>query len=100
MKFKIGDRVRIINNNIFENCEGVIIDISNNDCYWIDLYKNNDSLSIEEIKEYSIRLNINELELLYKLDIKRLREEKETKIISTEESLIDIIPFYDPEDFK
>lgn len=95
MNFKIGDKIKVtINDSIFKNCEGVIVDIDEDD-YWIELYKGNEFIEGEML----ILLLADSFELIPKLDIKRLRE-KETKIISTEESLIDIIPFYDPEDFK
>lgn len=96
MNFKIGDKIKVIvDDSIFKNCEGVIVDIDEDD-YWIELYKGNEFIEGEML----ILLLADSFELIPKLDIKRLREEKETKIISTEESLIDIIPFYDPEDFK
>ena len=98
--FKLGDRVRIINeSSMFKNCEGIIIEVDE-DYYWIELYKGNDHIDNTMIKEFDILLSDEDLELILKLDTKKLREEKETRIISTENSLIDVVPFYDPEDFK
>ena len=96
---KIGDRVLIVNDSLFNNCEGYIIEIDDLG-YLVSLYKHNDKITKEEINEYDVYFNKNNLELLPKLNIKKIRENKNTKIISTEESLEDIIPFYNEEDFE
>lgn len=98
--FKLGDRVRIINErSMFKNCEGVIIEVDE-DSYWLDLYKGNENIDDNMINEFDVFITEEDLELVIKLDVNKLREEKETRIISTEDSLIDIVPFYNPEDFK
>ena len=96
---KIGDRVRINETEtLFVGCEGVIVEIDGND-FVIELYKGNHKLTAEEASEYLIYCVESELELLptprfVRLDVKKLRETKNTKIISTEESLKDVDPFF------
>lgn len=90
MKFKIGDKVKVLESeSLFYDCEGIIIDIED-DFYVIDLYKGNERLNDEFMRECLVYLSENDLEKIIKLDVKRLREEKNTQIISTEESLKDV----------
>lgn len=97
--FKIGGIVRIINNNLFAGCEGVVIEIEENGC-WLELIKSSGNITNDEMRMYDVFIMNEDMESIIRLDTKRLREEKETRIISTEESLIDIVPFYDPSDFN
>lgn len=90
MKFKIGDKVKVVENeSVFYNCEGIIIDIED-DFYAIDLYKGNERLNDEFVRECLVYLSENDLEKIIKLNVKRLREMKDTVTISTEESLKDV----------
>lgn len=90
MKFKIGDKVKVVESkSVFYNCEGIIIDIED-DFYTIDLYKGNERLNDGFVRECLVYLSENDLEKIIKLNVKRLREMKNTVTISTEESLKDV----------
>lgn len=93
---KIGDRVAIVNNELFDSCEGYIVDITEY-FYYVELYKGNSQLIDKGVELFFTE---NELSLLPKLRLNTdlIRKEKVTKIISTEESLKDVIPFFDEED--
>lgn len=87
---RIGDKVRVKENHkIFAGCEGIIID-KQGIFYIVDLYKGNDKVTEKELEEFSVFFKEDDLEKIIKLDVKRLREEKNTQIISTEESLKDV----------
>jgi len=66
---KIGDRV-IVNNThkIFAGCEGFIIEDPDTDFndmgFLVDLYKGNDTVTEDELNEYYVYFNIDELDLL------------------------------------
>lgn len=95
MKFKVGDKVRVLEHeSFFKNCEGTIIDF-NGVYYIIDFYKGNDTIGDVDLSLFDGYLREDELEYVLKLDVKKLREEKTTTIMSTEESLKDIIPFFE-----
>lgn len=86
MKFKIGDEVRIIEEGLYEGCEGKIVDFIN-EGYLVELFKSNGIITEEEMEEYDIYFIEEALELIVKLNIKELRKIKNTTFISTEESL-------------
>lgn len=87
---KIGDKIRVKENyNVLAGCEGYIIDIEGN-YYVVDLYKGNGRVTERELAEFHVYLKEKYIEKITKLNVKQLRETKNTKIISTEESLKDI----------
>ena len=95
MKFKVGDKVRVLETEtFFKNCEGTIIDFDGV-YYIIDFYKGNDVIGNADFSLFDGYLREDEIERVIKLDVKKLREEKTTTIVSTEESLKDIIPFFE-----
>ena len=85
---KIGDRVRVNEKeSLYKGCEGIIIEIDDDGSYIVELYKGNDVITEEEIKEYDVYFNEDELDLIVRLDVKNLRNVKNTTFISTSESL-------------
>lgn len=85
---KIGDRVRVNEKeSLYKGCEGIIIEIDGDGSYIVELYKGNDVITEEEIKEYDVYFNEDELDLIVRLDVKNLRNVKNTTFISTSESL-------------
>ena len=84
---KIGDRVRVNEKEgLYKGCEGIIIEIEDGE-YIVELYKGNDMITEEEIKEYDVYFSEDELDLIVRLDVKNLRKIKNTTFISTSESL-------------
>jgi hypothetical protein len=97
MKFKVGDKVRVLETEtFFKNCEGTIIDFDGM-YYIIDFYKGNDIIGDADFSLFDGYLREDEIECIIKLDVKKLRENKNTTTISTKESLKDIIPFFEEE---
>ena len=85
---KIGDRVRVNEKeSLYKGCEGSIIEIDDDGSYIVELYKGNNVITEEEIKEYDVYFNEDELDLIVRLDVKNLRNVKNTTFISTSESL-------------
>ena len=68
MKFKIGDRVRVVERDLFGGCEGYICEIPGEDgwagSYLVDLYKGNDRITQEECDMYLVYFNDDNLELI------------------------------------
>ena len=67
MKFKVGDIVRITNDDLFDDCEGVILEAYDElwgGSYLIELYKGNERITQEEIDEYYIYFNDENLQLI------------------------------------
>ena len=85
---KIGDKVRVNDNGrLFKGCEGTIIEIENDGSYLVELYKGNDVITEREIKEYDVYFIEDELDMIVRLDVKKLRDVKNTTFISTSDSL-------------
>lgn len=95
---KIGDRVRVNEKErLFKGCEGIIIEIEDGE-YIVELYKGNDVITEEEIKEYDVYFSEDELDLIVRLDVKNLRLMKNTAFISTSESLEGISRWFNYDD--
>lgn len=67
MKFKVDDIVRITHDDLFDDCEGVILEAYDElwgGSYLIELYKGNERITQEEINEYYIYFNDENLQLI------------------------------------
>ena len=91
----VGDRIRVKTDKdeLFAGCEGFIIEGEEEGYYLLDLYKGNGKVTDEELKMYNVYLPIDRVELIepkVRLNVKELRETKNTEFISTEESLREV----------
>ncbi len=67
MRFKVNDVVLIVHDDLFNGCEGVIVEAFDEvwgGSYLIDLYQGNERITQEEIDEYYIYFNDENLKLL------------------------------------
>ena len=67
MKFKVDDIVRITHDDFFDDCVGVILEAYDElwgGSYLIELYKGNERITQEEIDEYYIYFNDENLQLI------------------------------------